>query len=189
MTNPDSNPAQEQTEAPASSEQTATQTEEVTFSESQQKALDEIISKRLGEVKAKHDAEVRSLKDQHKKELARATMAEEERLKAEREDELNSLRARAESAEKGLRLADTRSMVVQAGLPPELAETVMGADEESTRRTIDVIRKAIDERASALYAERVAKGTPQAPTKADGDGWLDELRGVMSLPPKSGKKE
>jgi len=171
-------PASEQTQ------ETATiQEEPITFTESQQKALDEIISKRIGEVRAKHDSEVRSLKEAHKRELQRATMAEEERLKAEQEDQLNSLRQRAEDAERGLRLATTQRAAVEAGLPPELAETLMGADDEQTRRNIAAVRKAVDERASALYAERVGKGTPKAPDHAPSD-WTDDLRSVMGLSAK-----
>lgn len=173
----DSNPTQEQTQ-----DQTETP-EEVTFTEDQQRFIDEIISKRLGGVKAKHDAEVKALREQHQKELKRATMAEEERLKAEAEDQLNALKQRAEDAERGLRLATTQRAAVEAGLPSELAEMLMGTDDEATQRNIATVRKAIDERASALYAERVGKGTPKAPDHAPSD-WTSDLRSVMGLSAK-----
>ncbi len=163
--------------------QDQTETQEVSFTEDQQRFLDEIISKRIGEVKAKHDSEVRTLREQHRKELQRATMAEEERLKAEKEDELNALKQRAEDAERGLRLANCQRAAVEAGLPPELAETLMGADDEATKRNIAAVRKAVDERASALYAERVGKGTPTAPDHAPSD-WTSDLRSVMGLSAK-----
>ncbi len=170
------NPSQEQT-------QDQTETQEVTFTEDQQRLIDEIISKRLGGVKAKHDAEVKALREQHQKELKRATMAEEERLKAEAEDQLNALKQRAEDAERGLRLATTQRAAVEAGLPSELAEMLMGKDDEATQRNIATVRKAIDERASALYAERVGKGTPKAPDHAPSD-WTSDLRSVMGLSAK-----
>ena len=182
MTDTESNPPQEQTQ-----DQTETQ-EPITFSEEQQKLLDEIISKRIGEVKAKHDSEVRTLREQHQKELKRATMAEEERLKAEKEDELAALRQRAEDAERGLRLATTQRAAVEAGLPPDLAEMLMGKDDETTQRNIATIRKAIDERASALYAERVGKGTPSAPDHAKSD-WTSDLRSVMGLSAKDTRRD
>lgn len=154
------------------------------FTEDQQRMIDEIISKRVGEVKAKHEAETRALKDQHRKEMERAQMAEEERLKAEREDELNALKKRAEDAERSLRLADARSMAVQAGLPADLAQTLIGEDEEATRRNIAMVRKAVDELAGKLYAERVGKGTPQAPAHAKGAVDEDRMRAAMGLPPR-----
>lgn len=155
-----------------------------TFTEDQQRMIDEIVSKRVGEVKAKHEAETRALKDQHRKEMERAQMAEEERLKAEREDELNALKKRAEEAERSLRLADARSMAVQAGLPADLAPTLIGEDEEATRRNISMVRKAVDELAGKLYAERVGKGTPQAPAHAKGAVDEDRMRAAMGLPPR-----
>lgn len=154
------------------------------FTDDQQKLIDEIVSKRVGEVKAKHEAETRALKDQHRKEMERAQMAEEERLKAEREDELNALKKRAEEAERSLRLADARSMAVQAGLPADLAQTLIGEDEEATRRNIAMVRKAVDELAGKLYAERVGKGTPQAPAHARGAVDEDRMRAAMGLPPR-----
>ena len=155
-----------------------------TFTDDQQRLIDEIVSKRVGEVKAKHEAETRALKDQHRKEMERAQMAEEERLKAEREDELNALKKRAEEAERSLRLADARSMAVQAGLPADLAPTLIGEDEEATRRNIAMVRKAVDELAGKLYAERVGKGTPQAPAHAKGAVDEDRMRAAMGLPPR-----
>ena len=122
--------------------------------------------------------------DQHRKEMERAQMAEEERLKAEREDELNALKKRAEDAERSLRLADARSMAVQAGLPADLAQTLIGEDEEATRRNIAMVRKAVDELAGKLYAERVGKGTPQAPAHAKGAVDEDRMRAAMGLPPR-----
>ena len=154
------------------------------FTDDQQKLIDEIVSKRVGEVKAKHDNEVRALKDQHRQEMERAQMAEEERLKAEREDELNALKKRAEDAERSLRLADARSMAVQAGLPADLAQTLIGEDEEATKRNIAMVRKAVDELAGKLYAERVGKGTPQAPAHAKGAVDEDRMRAAMGLPPR-----
>ena len=180
ITDQNPQPAQAQGEAsPKAEEKTPP-----TFTEDQQKLIDEIVSKRVGEVKAKHDNEVRALKDQHRKEMERAQMAEEERLKAEREDELNALKRRAEEAERSLRLADARSMAVQAGLPADLAPTLIGEDEEATRRNIAMVRKAVDELAGKLYAERVGKGTPQAPARAKGAVDEDRMRAAMGLPPR-----
>lgn len=170
-------------------ETAAPKAEEVTFSDGQQKAIDDIISRRIGEVKAKHDAEVRALNEAHKRELARAQMAEEERLKAEQQDAMDALRKRAEDAERSYRLANARTAAVGAGLPAELADALMGADDEETLRNIALVRKAVDERAGALYAERVGKGVPSAPQGATADGWADELRTAMGLPPKGKEKK
>ena len=178
----DTNPQPAQTQGEASPK--AEEKSPPAFTDDQQRMIDEIISKRVGEVKAKHDNEVRALKDQHRRELERAAMAEEERLKAEREDELNALKKRAEEAERSLRLADARSMAVQAGLPADLAPTLIGEDEEATRRNIAMVRKAVDELAGKLYAERVGKGTPQAPARGKGGVDEDRMRAVMGLPPR-----
>ncbi|MBP5203982.1 MAG: DUF4355 domain-containing protein, partial [Candidatus Methanomethylophilaceae archaeon] len=159
------------------------QPQQVTFTEDQQRALDEIIGKRIGEVRAKHEAEVRALKESHAKALQRAQMDEEARLKAEQEDAIQYLTRRVEDAERGLRLATAQRAVVEAGLPAEIAGTLMGADDEATARNIAAVRKAVDERASALYAERVAKGVPRAPAQGAA-GWETELRSAMGLPPK-----
>ena len=120
-------------------------------------------------------------------------MAEEERLKAEREDELNALKKRAEDAERSLRLADARSMAVQAGLPADLAQTLIGEDEEATKRNIAMVRKAVDEVRRALAEAGLGfelvetEGGFRFRTSADCGPWVRQMLGkgratVLSRP-------
>ena len=138
--------------------------EKVTFTPEQQKFIDEIFSKRIGEVNAKHEAELRQLEERHKGEIAKSKMDEETRLKAEEEERIADLTKRAEDAERRLRVASAESELAKAGLPTELAETIMGADDAQMMKNVAALSKVATERANSLFAERVgSSGAPDAP--------------------------
>ena len=138
--------------------------EKVTFSQEQQKFIDEIFSKRFGEVSAKHEAEIKELEERYKTELKKSRMDEEERIKAEEEERIKDLTRRAEDAERRLRIASAEKELAKAGLPTELAETIMGADDDQMMRNVTALSKVATERANTLFAERVGSaGAPDAP--------------------------
>ena len=161
----------------------------VVFTEEQQAFIDERFSKRYAEIKAKHETEIKELNAKHRKELERSKMDEADRIKAEESERMDELTKRAEEAERKLRIAETEKELAKAGLPTELASTILGATDEDTRTAIAALDRAVKERANTLYAERVGtSGAPQAP--AGGDPKLISmqatLRAAAGLPPKGG---
>ena len=137
--------------------------EKVTFSQEQQKFIDEIFSKRFGEVSAKHETELKQMEERYKNELEKSRMDDEERIKAEEAERIQDLTKRAEDAERRLRVAFAEKELAKAGLPTELAETIMGADDAQMMKNVAALSKVATERANALYAERVSSGAPDAP--------------------------
>ena len=155
-------------------EQQEVPTEKVTFSQEQQKFIDDIFSKRIGEVNAKHEAELKALEEKHKSEIEKSRMDEQTRLKVEEEERIAGLTKRAEDAERKLRVASAEKELAQAGLPVELAETIMGADDAQMMKNVTALNKGVMERANAISAEKVAAGAPDAPDKTRVDP-TDEL--------------
>ncbi len=148
--------------------------EKVTFTQEQQKFIDEIFSKRIGEVNSKHEAELKSLEERHRSEIEKSRMDEQTRMKVEEEERIAGLTKRAEEAERKLRVTSAEKELAQAGLPVELAETIMGADDAQMMRNVAALSKVVAERANAIYAEKVAAGAPDAPDKTRVDP-TDEL--------------
>lgn len=143
-----------------------------------QEDIDRIISERLAKAQAKHDTEMRALREESKRTLERAKMDEEQRIAAEREDERQALTRRAEEAEHRLRLVSAERELARSGLPVELAEAVLGGDDKTTAENVARLVKAVEERANALYTERVGRsGAPEAPVT--GDKSSDDLRARM----------
>lgn len=142
--------------------------------------LNRIISDRLAKASAKHEAEMQALREEMAKGYERAKMADDERIKLEREDERNALTRRAEEAEHRLRLVSAERELARSNLPVELAEAILGRDDKATAENITLLAKAVEERANAIYSERMgARGAPEAPTGV-GDG-SDEIRQRMRL--------
>lgn len=157
--------ATETPETPATASEEKTK---IVFSEEQQAFIDEVFSRRIGEIKSKHDAEIRELNSRHKKELEKSKMDEADRLKAEEAERLDELTKRAEDAERRLRIAEAEKELAKAGLPTELASTILGETDDDTRSAIAALDRVATERAKALYAERVGtSGAPQAPATPD----------------------
>lgn len=138
--------------------------EKVTFTPEQQKFIDDIFSKRIGEVKSKHDEEIKELEKKHKGELEKSRMDEQTRLKVEEQERIDGLTKRAEEAERKLRITSAEKELAQAGLPIELAETIMGIDDAQMMKNVASLNKVVTERANAIYAEKVGSaGAPAAP--------------------------
>lgn len=147
-------------------EQQAGAPEKVTFTQEQQKFIDEIFSKRIGEVNSKHEAELKNLEERYKGEIEKSRMDEQTRLKVEEEERIAGLTKRAEEAERKLRIASAEKELAQAGLPVELAETIMGLDDAQMMKNVSALNKVVTERANAIYAEKVGSaGAPDAPDK------------------------
>lgn len=141
--------------------------EKVTFSPEQQKFIDDIFSKRIGEVNAKHDAEIKEIEKRHQSEIEKSRMDEQTRLKVEEQERIDGLTKRAEEAERKLRITSAEKELAQAGLPTELAEVIMGADNAQMMKNVAALNKVAIERANALYAEKVgSSGAPAAPNGA-----------------------
>lgn len=157
--------------------------DKVTFSPEQQKFIDDIFSKRIGEVKAKHDAELKELENRYKGEIEKSRMDEQTRLKAEEQERMDALTKRAETAERALRIASAEKELAKAGLPTELAETIMGADNDQMAKNVEALDRVVKERANALYAERVgATSAPEAPKAPDATSDLyQQMRAAAGL--------
>lgn len=161
----------------------------VIFSDEQQAKLDEIISKRIAERDAKHQKDIDELTKKHQREMELSKMDEQTRLKAEEEERIKAITARAETAEHQLRVAKASEMLATVGLDTALAETLMGADDETTKANVDAVVKASKALADRMYAERVGSpGAPKAPTGSDGPSDLEaRMRKAAGLPPKGGQ--
>lgn len=162
----------------------------VIFSDEQQAKLDEIISKRIAERDAKHQRDIDELTKKHQREMELSKMDEETRHKAEEEERIKAITARAETAEHQLRVARASEMLAKVGLDTALAETLMGADDETTTANINVVVKASKALADRMYAERVGSpGAPRAPTgSSEGSAELEaRMRKAANLPPKGGQ--
>lgn len=145
--------------------------------------IDRIIGDRLAKVQAKHAEEIRALKEESRKSYERAKMDDEARAAAEREDERQMLTKRAEDAEHRLRLVSAERELAKSGLPVELAEAVLGKDDKVTADNVARILAAVEERANALYTDRVGRsGAPEAPsTGAESDARRERLRAAAGL--------
>lgn len=154
---------------------------QVEFTEEQQAMINEIISKRLAEKSAKFDAEKRDIEDRHKRELEKVRMDDESRRQADIQDQIDALTKRAEAAERQNRVIAAERECVKAGLDPELAETLMGADDKAMAKNIEAVVKAAKALADRQFAERV--GTTGAPRAPEGSSDTDEaeLRRIMGL--------
>lgn len=154
-------------------DQTKSETAETEVPAISQDDLNRIISERLAKASAKHEAELRSLREEMAKGYERAKLADDERIRLEREDERNALTKRAEDAEHRLRLVSAERELAKCNLPVELAEAILGKDEKATADNVGLLAKAVEDRANAIYSERMgARGAPEAPSTA-GDGMED----------------
>lgn len=164
------------------SETTAqTEGETVAFSAAQQEMLNKIISERLNAQTAKHAKETADLISAHKRELEMARMDDAARAKAEQEDAIAGLTKRAEDAEHMLRIVDAQRRLAEAGLPVELADTVLGKDGDDTAARVALLSKTVDERANKLYSDKVRTGAPSAPTGSPADAVLAKMRKAARL--------
>lgn len=162
--------------------ETEGQPEKVTFTEAQQGKIDEIISKRLAERDAKHAKEMEDLNRKHQRDLEMSKLDEETRRKAEEEEKTKDLVARAEKAERALRIVKAESELAKAGLDTSLAETVMGADDDAMAANIEALTKASKALADRMYAERVGSpGAPRAPEGSPDSDDIKHIRQVMGL--------
>lgn len=154
---------------------------QVEFTAEQQEMINDIISKRLAEKSAKFESEKKDIEDRHKRELDRVRMDDESRRQAEVQDQIDALTKRAEAAERQNRVIVAERECVKAGLDPELAETLMGADDKAMERNIAAVVKAAKALSDKQYAERV--GTMGAPRAPEGSSDSDdaELRRIMGL--------
>lgn len=164
-------------------EMQGTDTETETPKTFSQDDLNRIMSKE----REKFSRQQKELEARYQRELKKAGLDAEERAKADREDELKAYKDRADAAEREVRRAHAEKALTRAGLSEELADAVMGEDDDATERNIKALSKAVKAAADAQYNARIAKGSPQAPAQSV-EGRLttedkNQLRAQAGLPP------
>lgn len=140
-------------------ETTADPADEKKFS---QRDLDELISKRLKEQEARHarDADKKAKQDEEAKRIA--ALEGEERLKAEWSAKLKAKEEELNEANRNLALSRTEAKLSSAGLPSELASSVIGKDDDETDANIARLSKLINDQVAAKVSEGLNHGTPPA---------------------------
>lgn len=163
----------------ASEQNPTTPTSDDILTAEEQEKFDRILAKRLEREKASSaKAQERAIEEalaQERERVRIASLSQEEQAKARHEAEMAKLtRERDEQAKEleqarhDLAMSKAQAKLVGLGLPAELAENVIGKDDDETDARIAALSKAVNQLVSKQVDSNLKHGAPTAgsPTKA-----------------------
>ena len=130
-----------------------------------QDEVDKILSERLARERKKYTEEIAKKEAEARQQMELSKLEGIEKLKKEAELERERLAKERDEYRTELRLANARAALSAVGLSAEFAETVVGEDDEATKRRISELSKHIEAQVSAKIKESLNRG---APPKAGG---------------------
>lgn len=144
-----------------------------------QDALDKLISERVNRAvttaKGKWDKE-KAAADKEAAEKADLEKLEgEARAKKEYELAQKKLTEERDAAYKDLRLMKARATLAEKGLNADFASTMVGADDEQTKKNIDALEKMVNDQVQAKAAESLKKGAPPTPNSNEGGNGIKDV--------------
>lgn len=150
--------------------------EPVTFTDEQQAKIDELI----GQQHAKWSKKLDQQQAEFKQQLADTQKQAEERAKmtAEQKAEADRKQREAEMAKQNQELAtqiqeyNTKSMLLDKGISPDMLPLVMGADEDSTSDNLGLLQKYVDSQVQAA-TEKLLTGKQAVTTGSNNTSPLE----------------
>lgn len=150
--------------------------------------VDAIVQKRLEREQSQRQKAIEDALAQDREKRRIAALEGEEKVKAEYEAKLAEVRKAQDERDEAYRqvaheLAVTKAQAKLAtlGLPPELANNVIGEDDKATDRNISALNKAVNDLVAKRVNEGLNHGTPRAggskPTD-DEAALLDRVMGI-----------
>lgn len=147
-----------------------------------QAKLDELISRRLKEDRAAREREAAKAEERRKEAERIASLEGEAKLKAEYEAKLKESSESLAEVRRELAVTRAQSKLLASGLPAELAENVIGKDDDETDAKIAALSKAVADQVAAQVQAGLSHGTPPqgaAPSPMDVKAAeLDRLMGI-----------
>lgn len=145
-----------------------------------QKDVDEIVQKRLAEEKARRDRDAEKSAKAAEEAKRIAALEGEERVKAEWSAKLKAKDEELNEARRSLAQSRTEAKLSAAGLPSELAPSVVGSTDEETDANIARLSKLINDHIAAKVSDGLNHGTPPAQAGVNAEqAQKDHLRAAM----------
>lgn len=134
--------------------QESKENQEITFSDEQQAKINELIAGKIAKERAKEKTKLDELNKQHeldvqeavKKAQERAKMTAEQRAEAERKERDEEFKQQMADLKKERRELQTKSLLIDKGLPSDLLPLVMGVDDEDTSERLSKLEKYVNGR-------------------------------------------
>lgn len=122
--------------------------------------VNEMISSRVNELNAKWEKEIAKLNKAQAEAERIASLQGEERVKAEYEAKLKETSDSLAQARHELAVSKAQAKLTARGLPPELADNVLGADDKETDSKIDLLAKTVSDQVAKQVSANLSHGTP-----------------------------
>ena len=137
------------------------QDNEIKFTEEQQAKINDLIAGKLAKERAKEKAKLDELNKQHdlamqeaiKKAQERAKMTAEQRAEAERKERDEKMQQELENLQKERQELQTKSLLLDKGLPADLLPLVMGKDEDDTSERLEKLETYVNQRIETATKE------------------------------------
>lgn len=147
-----------------------------------QSKLDEMITRRLKEDRAAREREAAKTEERRKEAERIASLEGDAKLKAEYEAKLKESSESLAEVRRELAVTRAQSKLLSAGLPAELAENVIGKDDDETDAKIAALSKAVADQVAAQVQAGLSHGTPpQGAAPSSMDARAAELDRIMGI--------